>query len=92
LRAASEPPHRVPPAAGGALAHEAASSDLKVKIADLDADQATIIDWHKIRTQRDITPKMSVELFRKVADVIAAGASHDLLVIDGPAMASAGTD
>jgi chromosome partitioning protein len=74
-----------------ALAREAASSDLSVKIADLDKDQATIIDWHKIRTQRDIQPKMSVELFSRVADAIAAGASHDLLVIDGPAMASAGT-
>jgi len=74
-----------------ALAREAASSDLSVKIADLDKDQATIIDWHKIRTQRDIQPKMSVELFSRVADAIAAGVTLDLLVIDGPAMASAGT-
>ena len=35
-----------------ALAREAAASGLKVKIADLDPDQATIVDWHKVRTQR----------------------------------------
>ena len=46
-----------------ALAREAAVSGLRVKIADLDPDQATIVDWHKIRTQRAIEPALSVELF-----------------------------
>jgi chromosome partitioning protein len=32
-----------------------------------------------------------VELFSKVGDAISAGKGHDLLVIDGPAMASSGT-
>jgi chromosome partitioning protein len=74
-----------------ALAREAAASDLRVKIADLDADQATCVDWHKARTQRAIEPAIAVELFRKLPDAIASGASYDLLVVDGPAMASAGT-
>jgi chromosome partitioning protein len=74
-----------------ALAREAAVSGLKVKIADLDPDQATIVDWHKVRTQRAIEPALSVELFRTVAQALAAADGHDLLVIDGPAKASGGT-
>jgi chromosome partitioning protein len=74
-----------------ALAREAAASGLKVKIADLDPDQATIIDWHKVRTQRAIEPPLSVELFRTVAQALSSADGHDLLVIDGPAKASSGT-
>lgn len=74
-----------------ALAREAAASGLKVKIADLDPDQATIVDWHKVRTQRAIDPPLSVELFRTAAQALAGADGHDLLVIDGPAKASGGT-
>jgi len=74
-----------------ALAREAAASGLRVKIADLDPDQATIVDWHKVRTQRAIEPALSVELFRTTAHALASAAGYDLLVIDGPAKASGGT-
>ena len=74
-----------------ALAREAVASGLKVKIADLDPDQATIVDWHKVRTQRALEPSLSVELFRTVAQALASAGGHDLLVIDGPAKASSGT-
>ena len=74
-----------------ALAREAAASGLRVKIADLDPDQATIVDWHKVRTQRAIEPSLSVELFRTAAHALASADGFDLLVIDGPAKASGGT-
>ena len=74
-----------------ALAREAAASGLRVKIADLDPDQATIIDWHKVRTQRAIEPPLSVELFRTAANALSSAEGYDLLVIDGPAQASGGT-
>src|ERR1700759_4434387 len=74
-----------------ALAREAAASGLMVKVADLDPDQATIVDWHKVRTQRAVEPQLSVELFRTPAQALAAAARHDLLVIDGPAKASLST-
>ena len=74
-----------------ALAREAAASGLKVKVADLDPDQATILDWHKVRTQRYLEPSFSVELFRGVAQALAAADGHDLLVVDGPAKASGST-
>jgi chromosome partitioning protein len=74
-----------------ALGREAVASGLNVKVGDLDSDQATIIDWHKVRTQRGIEPIISVELFRNVAEAAKAAASHDLLIVDGPAKASAST-
>lgn len=74
-----------------ALAREAAASGLAVKVADLDPDQATIVDWHRVRTQRGIEPSISVELFRTPAQAMAVGAQYDLLVIDGPAKASLST-
>jgi chromosome partitioning protein len=74
-----------------ALAREAAASGLRVKIADLDPDQATIVDWHKIRTQRGIEPILSVELFKTPTHALANAKDYDLLVIDGPAKASSGT-
>lgn len=74
-----------------ALAREAAASGLRVKVADLDPDQATIIDWHRVRTRRALAPRLSVELFRSAAEALGAAAGHDLLVLDGPARASGGT-
>ena len=74
-----------------ALAREAAVSGLKVKIADLDPEQATIVDWHKIRTKRAIDPALSVELFRSIGPALNAASGQDLLVIDGPAKASSAT-
>jgi chromosome partitioning protein len=74
-----------------ALAREAASSGLQVKVGDLDIDQATIIDWHKVRMQRGIEPVLSVELFRSVAEAVKAVGRYDLLVVDGPAKASVST-
>jgi chromosome partitioning protein len=74
-----------------ALAREAVASGLKVKIADLDPDQATLVDWHRVRTQRAIEPVLSVELFRNAAQALAAADGQDLLVLDGPAKASTGT-
>jgi chromosome partitioning protein len=74
-----------------ALAREAVASGLLVKVADLDPDQATIIDWHKVRTQRAVEPAISVELFRTPAQALAVAARYDLLVIDGPAKANLST-
>jgi chromosome partitioning protein len=74
-----------------ALAREAVASGLQVKVGDLDTDQATIIDWHKVRMQRDIEPVISVELFRGIVEAIRAAERHDLLVVDGPAKASSST-
>jgi len=71
-----------------ALAREAASSGLTVKIADLDTDQATIVDWHKERVRRGHEPSLSVELFGSLEKALEASNNLDLLVLDAPAKAS----
>ena len=42
-----------------ALAREAANSALKTKIADLDTQQGTSIDWHRIRLNAGIKPAVA---------------------------------
>jgi chromosome partitioning protein len=60
-----------------ALAREAANNGLKVKIADLDTQQGTCIDWHRTR--------LHAAQALKIAD------QYDVLIIDGPARTSSGT-
>jgi chromosome partitioning protein len=74
-----------------ALGREAAESGLRVKIADLDAEQATVVDWHKVRVKRELTPPLSVELFGNVSQALSQVNGLDLLVVDAPAKASAQT-
>jgi chromosome partitioning protein len=71
-----------------ALAREAAFCGLAVKIADLDPEQATVVDWHKVRLRRDLSPTLSVELFGSVEKALTSGNGLDLLVVDAPAKAS----
>ena len=58
-----------------ALAREAAAGGLRVKVADLDTQQGTSVDWHRQRLQAGIEPAVSVEAF--------ATAAHSLAVADG---------
>lgn len=74
-----------------ALAREAAVGGLQVKVADLDPDQGTLIDWHRVRVNKAIVPAISVELFRTAAEALVAADRYDLLIIDGPAKASTST-
>ncbi len=74
-----------------ALAREGAASGLKVKLADLDLQQGTSLDWSRTRLQFGIEPSISVEAFSTAAKALAVADQYDLLVIDGPARASAGT-
>jgi chromosome partitioning protein len=64
---------------------------MSVKVADLDTDQATVVDWHRLREHSGIEPSISVELFRNVAEARKASRNYDLLIVDGPARASAST-
>lgn len=74
-----------------ALAREAAAAGLKVKIADLDTQQGTSVDWHRQRIGSSITPAVSAEAFKTAAQALAVASLFDLLVIDGPARTSQGT-
>ena len=74
-----------------ALAREAAAAGLNVKVADLDTQQGTSVDWHRQRLQAGIEPTVSVEAFATAAQALAVADRYDLLIIDGPARTSAAT-
>lgn len=74
-----------------ALAREAAAGGLKVKLCDLDLQQGTSLEWNRTRLAAGIEPSISVEAFPTAAKALAIADQYDLLVLDGPARASAGT-
>ena len=74
-----------------AVAREASYSKMKVKIADLDTQQGTSVDWNRTRMGQGTEPLISVESFGTVAQALDVANQYDLLIIDGPARASKGT-
>lgn len=74
-----------------ALAREATAGGLKTKIADLDTQQGTCVDWHRTRLDADIQPVVAVEAFATAEQALRAAANHELLILDGPAQFSKGT-
>jgi chromosome partitioning protein len=73
------------------IACEAAKNGLSVKIADLDTQQGTCVDWNRTRLEKGIEPVIAVEAFATAAQALKIAGQYDLLIIDGPARASAGT-
>jgi chromosome partitioning protein len=73
------------------LAREAAKSGLAVKIADLDTQQGTSVEWHRRRLDEGVEPIISVEGFKTADQALAQVDRYDLLIIDAPARASEGT-
>jgi chromosome partitioning protein len=71
-----------------ALAREAAAAGLSVKLADLDIQQATSVNWHRRRLAQGITPRISVEAYKTAEQALSAGENFDFLVVDGPGRAS----
>ena len=74
-----------------ALAREAAAGGLGVKIADLDTQQGTAVDWHRQRLDGAIEPTVAVEAFRTASQALAVANAYDLLIVDGPARTSKAT-
>jgi len=73
------------------FAREAAKNGLSVKIADLDTQQGTCVDWNRTRLEKGVEPVIAVEAFATAAQALKIAGQYDLLIIDGPARASAGT-
>jgi chromosome partitioning protein len=74
-----------------ALAREAVVGGLKSKIADLDTQQGTSIDWHRVRLNAGIKPAVSAEAYATAEQALKEVGHYDLLIIDGPARTSKGT-
>jgi chromosome partitioning protein len=73
------------------LAREAAKSGLAVKIADLDTQQGTCVEWRRRRLNEGVEPAVSVEGYKTADQALSQAVHYDLLIIDAPARASEGT-
>jgi chromosome partitioning protein len=73
------------------IGREAAAGGLSVKIADLDVQQGTSVNWYRRRLEAGIEPIFSVESFKTAAQALKLAPQFDYLIIDGPARASAAT-
>ena len=67
-----------------ALAVVATSAHLKVKLADLDPLQRTLLMWMKRRNQKNVEPAVLVEGFANFDEAWDSAVSDDLLVVDAP--------
>jgi chromosome partitioning protein len=74
-----------------ALAREAAAGGMKVKVADLDVQQGTSVDWHRQRLAAGIEPVVAVQAYATATQALAEADGHDILIIDGPARTSQAT-
>jgi chromosome partitioning protein len=70
-----------------ALAVEAARGGLNVRIADLDLNQGSQVDWHRDRLAAGLSPSPPVQLHATLADALGYAEAADILVLDGPARA-----
>ena len=73
------------------IGREAAAGGLSVKIADLDVQQGTSVNWYRRRLEAGVEPLFSVESFKTAAQALKLSSQFDYLIIDGPARASAAT-
>jgi chromosome partitioning protein len=74
-----------------ALGREAASGGLSVKIADLDTQHGTSVDWQRRRLAAGIEPMIQVEAFGSARQALERAGDFDLLILDGPARTSKAT-
>lgn len=74
-----------------ALAREAVKGGMRVKIADLDTQQGTVVDWQRTRLNNNIDPVIEAQAFSTAAQALAARKQYDLLILDGPARTSQAT-
>jgi chromosome partitioning protein len=74
-----------------ALAREAVVGGLKTKIADLDTQQGSTVDWLRDRLNAGFQPEIAAEAFATAGHALKIAHQYDLLIIDGPARTSKGT-
>jgi chromosome partitioning protein len=70
-----------------ALAAVVAHAGLKVRIADLDPQQHTIVEWERLRGENRLAPALDVRGFSTVAQALAGMDDDELLILDAPARA-----
>ncbi|MEZ4991935.1 MAG: ParA family protein [Saprospiraceae bacterium] len=70
-----------------ALAVEYARNNWDVKIADMDLKQSTSTIWNRKRMNNGFEPKIAVEPFSSVKDVLKTEPAHELIIFDGAGQA-----
>src|ERR1043166_749855 len=73
------------------VAREYAAAGWRVKIADLDVAQGTSFNWQARRLQRALEPTIPVERFGTVDQAVRIADHYDLIILDSPPNATAGT-
>lgn len=68
-----------------------AAYGMRVRLADLDVQQATAIEWERTRVKNVSAPRCEVVGYDSVQEAVADSADVDLLIIDAPAGASGET-
>jgi len=74
-----------------ALGAVVAAGGLKVRIADLDPYQQTVVEWERLRAQSAVQTAITVEAFETASDALASAQPDELLILDAPAHASRAT-
>jgi chromosome partitioning protein len=70
-----------------ALAAVVAHAGLKVRIADLDPQQHTVLQWQRTRGEHGLAPLIDVRGFASLGQALAGLADDELLILDAPARA-----
>jgi chromosome partitioning protein len=71
-------------ALGAVVAH----AGLKVRIADLDPQQHTVLEWERTRDHNRVAPTLDVSSFATVGQALAGADDDELVILDAPARAS----
>jgi chromosome partitioning protein len=71
-------------ALGAVVAH----AGLKVRIADLDPQQHTVVEWERLRDVNRQAPTVDVRGFPTAGQALAGVADDELLILDAPARTS----
>jgi chromosome partitioning protein len=64
---------------------------MRVRLADLDPQQATVIEWERTRERNEVEPTCEVVAHESAGDAVAASGHAELLIIDAPARTSRAT-
>jgi chromosome partitioning protein len=64
---------------------------MRVRLADLDPQQASVVEWERTRERNEAGPPCEVVAYESVAEAIAQSGDLELLVIDAPARTSRAT-
>src|SRR5262245_26746374 len=71
-------------ALGAVVAH----AGLKVRMADLDPQHHTVLQWERIRGDNRVAPTIDVRGFSTVGQALAGAEDDELVILDAPARAS----